>query len=231
MNMELKYKGKKYQLEEPTIEMWSKLVSLQEWTDEREFSIKLLSFITGLTEEEIENADATEIIKATTELSNFLMKEANEFRNEIEFKNKKYKFIDLPNLTFGEFIDLDTFLTKSPAEKKKDMHLLMAMLYREIDDEGNYLPYNSKLIQIKAEEFKQLPVKYLNGATTFFLRLDRILRGGLKGSLWLQTKMVLKMIWLLVRFSVLTSFGVGLVLLSRLRVKTLQKLKKLLNIR
>jgi hypothetical protein len=229
--MELKYKGKSYQVEEPTIDMWSKIIALQEWTDEREFSIKLMSMITGLTEQEIENADAIDVVKATTELSTFLMEKSNEFKNEIEFKGKHYKFIDLPNLTFGEFIDIDTFLTKTPAEKKKEMHLLMAMLYREVDDKGNYLPYDSKKIQLKAEEFRQLPVRYLNGATSFFLRLDRILRGGLRGSSWLQMKLVMKMIWLSVKLSVLIGFGVGLGRLYLLLAKTSQRLKKLLNIR
>jgi hypothetical protein len=229
--MELKYKGKKYTVNDPTIADWSKIIALQEWTNEREFSIKLMSMITGLTEEEIENADAIEVVKATTELSSFLMEKSNEFKNEIEFNDKKYKFLDLPNLTFGEFIDIDTFLTKTPAEKQREMHLLMAMLYREVDEKGNYLPYNSNKLQARAEEFKKLPVRYLNGASTFFLRLDRILRGGLKGSFWQQTKMILKMIWLLVKFTVLISFGLGLARLYLYLTTTLQKLKRLLHIR
>jgi hypothetical protein len=224
--LNLKYKGKEYEVKEPDIETWSKIIALQEWTDEREFSIKLMSMVTGLTEEEIENTDAIDVVKATTELSVFLMEKSNEFKNEIEFKGKHYKFIDLPNLTFGEFIDIDTFLTKTPIEKKKEMHLLMAMLYREVDDKGNYLPYDSKKIQLKAEEFKQLPVRYLNGATSFFLRLDRILRGGLRGSSWLQAKLVMKMIWLSVKLSVLIGFGLGLGRLYLLLAKILPKSKK-----
>lgn len=208
--MEIKYKGKKYTVSEPTIADWSKLVLLQEWTDEREFSVKLLSMITGLTEEEVENADATEIVKVSNELSHFLMKNATEFKNEIDFNDKKYRFLDLANLTFGEFIDIDTYLSKTPVEKKKEMHLLMAMLYREVDENGNYKPYDSKLVQSRAEEFKKLPVKYVNGATSFFLRLDRILRGDLKASFWEQVKMMAKMTWLLVKFSTLISFGLGL---------------------
>jgi hypothetical protein len=229
--MELKYKGKKYQVEEPTVEMWSKLILLQEWTDEREFSVKLLSMVTGLTEEEIENADAMEIVKATTELSNFLMKDSNEFKQIIEFNGKRYKFLDLPNLTFGEFIDIDTYLSKSPTEKKKEMHLLMAMLYREIDEKGEYKPYDSSKLQTRAEEFKKLPVKYVNGASGFFLRLDRALRGNLKGSLHHRWKMILKMTWLVVKFTTLISFGVGLGQLFLWLTKTSQKFKKLLRIR
>lgn len=221
--MELKYGGKIYKVEEPTIEMWSKLVLLQEWTDEREFSIKLLSFITGLSEEQIENADAFEVMEATTGLSEYLMRESKEFRNEFEFNGKRYKFLDLPNLTFGEFIDLDTYLSKPDVEKKKELNLFMSMLYRQLDDDGNYLPYNSKELMSRADEFKKLPVKYVNGATTFFLRLDKISRRGMMDSLSHRLKKKIKMIWSVGKWIVSTSIGVGLQQLSRLPKKILRK--------
>jgi hypothetical protein len=222
----IEYKSKKYEVKEPDIETWSKLILLQEWTDEREFSIKLLSFITGLTEEEIEQADWQEVLSAAQVVSKYFMEEAVEFKKEFEHDGKKYKFIDLPNLTFGEFIDIDTFLTKTPLEKKKELHLLMALLYREVDDNGNYLPYNSKDVDDRATKFKKLPVKYINGASSFFLRIDKISRGNSKLSFWKKTKMRLKMIYLLVKFLVLIGFGGGLVLLSRWLKKILPKWKK-----
>jgi hypothetical protein len=205
--MKFNYKNKQYQVEEPTVEMWSKLTLLQEWTDEREFCIKLLSFITGLTEEDIENSDYMEV------------------------NGKKYRFLDLPNLTFGEFIDIDTYLTKEPHEKKKDMPLLMAMLYRELDENGNYKPYNSKELQVKAEEFKKLPIKYVRGATNFFFHLEKTLSGNFQASFWEKLRLTGKMIWILVKFVPLISFGVGSLLLFRWRTKILQRLKRLLNIR
>jgi hypothetical protein len=182
--MKFNYKNKQYEIEEPTVEMWSKLVLLQEWTDEREFCVKLLSFTTGLTEEEIENSDYMEVVKISNEISTFLTQDGDKFYNEFSFNNKNYRFLDLPNLTFGEFIDIDTYLTKEPHEKKKDMPLLMAMLYREVDENGNYKPYNSKELQLKAEEFKKLPVKYVRGATNFFFHLEKTLQGNFQASLW-----------------------------------------------
>ena len=229
--MKFNYKGKQYQVEEPTVEMWSKLTLLQEWTDEREFCIKLLSFITGLTEEEIENSDYLEVVKLSNEISIFLTESGDKFYNEFSFNNKNYRFLDLPNLTFGEFIDIDTYLSKESHEKKKEMPLMMAMLYREIDEKGNYKPYNSKELQGKAEEFKKLPVKYVRGATNFFFHLDRTLQGSFRVSSWVKLKLMVKMTWTLVKFVPLISFGVGSLLWSRLRTKTSLKLKRLLNIR
>lgn len=229
--MKFKYKGKEYEVENPTVEMWSKLTLLQEWTDEREFCVKLLSFTTGLTEEEIENSDYVEVVKISNEISAFLTESGDKFYREFDFNDKKYRFLDLPNLTFGEFIDIDTYLSKEPHEKKKEMPLMMAMLYRELDEKGEYKPYNSKELQKKAEEFKKLPVKYVRGATNFFFHLEKTLQGNFRASFWQNLKLMGQMIWILVRFIPLISFGAGSLLLFRWRTKTLPKLKKLLNIR
>jgi hypothetical protein len=228
--MKFRYKEKDYIVEEPTVEMWSKLTMLQDWTDEREFAVEILSFMTGLSIEEIENSDFEEVLRVSQEISKFLIDESEKFYNEFEFNNKRYKFLDLPNLTFGEFIDIDTYLSKEPYEKKKELPLLMAMLYREIDEDGNYKPYNSKQLQTKAEEFKKLPVKYVKGASSFFFRLDKTSLGNLRGSLFIKLKLMVKMTWMFVKVLVLISFGAGLALLSRWQTKILQKLKKLLNI-
>lgn len=227
--MTFNYKGKDYKVNEPTVQDWSTLVLLQEWTDEREFCVKLLSFVTGLTEEEIENSDYLEVVELSQKISEFLTKDGAKFYNEFNFNGKNYRFLDLPNLTFGEFIDIDTYLSKEPHERKRDMSLLMAMLYREIDNNGHYLPYNSNELQKKSEEFKKLPVKYVNGSTNFFFHLGKTLQGSIKGSSFLKLKLMGKMIWTLVKFIPLISFGLGLVLWSNLRMKTSQKLKQLRN--
>lgn len=229
--MKFNYKGKEYNVESPTVEMWSKLVLLQEWTDEREFCVMLLSMMTGLTEEEIENSDYLEVVKISNEISTFLTQDGDKFYQEFSFNNKNYRFLDLPNLTFGEFIDIDTYLSKEEHEKKKEMPLMMAMLYRELDENGNYKPYNSKELQLKAEEFKKLPVKYVRGSTNFFFHLDKTLQGNFQASFWHRLKLMVQIIWTLVKFVPLISTGVGLLLFARWRTKILQKLKRLLNIR
>lgn len=228
--MKFNYKNKEYEIEEPTVDMWSKLVLLQDWTDEREFCVKLLSFTTGLTEEEIENSDYMEVVKLSTEISAFLTESGDKFYNEFSFNNKNYRFLDLPNLTFGEFIDIDTYLSKEPHEKKKEMPLMMAMLYRELDEKGNYKPYNSKELQAKAEEFKKLPVKYVRGSTNFFFHLDKTLQGNFQVSFWLRLKLKVKIIWTLVKLIPLIIFGVGSILWFRWRTKILPRLKRLLHI-
>ena len=160
----IQYKGKSYPINPPTIEVWSKITALQEWMDEMELYVVLLSEVTGLSKEEIENADYEEVFNSAQIIADYFLSEGTEFINQFEFNGKHYKFIDLPNLTFGEFIDIDTFLQKPVNERKTEMNMLMAMLYRETDEKGNYKPYDAQQLEIKALEFKKLSIKYINDA-------------------------------------------------------------------
>jgi hypothetical protein len=225
-NRFITYKGKKYPVQEPTIESWSKLVALQEWTDEREFSMILISHITGLTKEEVEDTDWEDTVVASNTIAEYLTLGSKEFFNQFEFDGKTYKFIDLNNLKFGEFVDIDTFLTKPENERQREMNLLMALLYRELDDKGEMVPYDGKLTLERAEKFKKLPVKYFQGATSFFLRIEKILQGNIRLSFKVKVKMWMKITWMFVKAIVLIVFGVGSLLLSHLLKRILPKSKK-----
>jgi hypothetical protein len=220
------YKGKKYDVIEPTIEMWGNLMGLQDWLDEKDFSLELISQMTGLSKEEISKSDWDSVITTSQNLSNYLLSESKKFYNEFEFDEIKYRFIDLTNLTFGEFIDVDSFLSKTAEERKKEMNLLMAMLYREVDENNKLTEYDSNKIQVRAERFKKLPVKYVNGASSFFLRIEKILQGNIRPSLWSQVRMKMKMGLMLGKLIVSLNIGVGLARLYNWRTRILTKLKK-----
>jgi len=225
-NRFITYKRKEIPQQEPNIESWSKLVALQEWTDERDFSIILLSHVTGLTKEEVEDTEWQETMTASQSIADYLTIGSKDFINQFEFDGKKYKFIDLPNLKFGEFVDIDSFLNKTPSEKQKEMNLLMAMLYREVDENGELKRYDSKLILDTSERFKKLPIKYVHGATSFFLRIEKILRGSIKLSFKNRWKMRMKITWMFAKAIVLISFGVGSVLWYNLLKKISPKSNK-----
>jgi len=230
MEAKFEYQGKFYELKEPSIELWNKLMSIKDWTDEVDFSIKLISELCNLTEEEVKNTDWQQMIELSKSLSNYILQDSKKFYKEFEFEGQKYKFIDLPNLTFGEFIDIDTFLSKPVSERLKDTNLLMGMFYREIDEKGNYETYDSSKLQMRAERFKKLPVKYVNGSSTFFLLIEKVLRQNFQTSskkgMW-RIKTMINMLMILPRS---LSFGVGLIRSSNSRMKTLQKLKQSLTI-
>jgi hypothetical protein len=218
------YQDKDYVVKEPTIEMWNRLSVLKDLLDEGEFVIKLISESTGLNEEQIMKSDWFDIMQVGGSLTNYLINQTNEYRQEFEFKGVKYRFIDLPNLTFGEFIDIDTFLTKPENEKKNQLNVLMAFLYREVGENNKLVPYDSNKIAERAEIFKNLPIKYVHGALGFFLHIEKILREPSVRFLvmlkWTRLKMTLKK----VKNKVSQSIGDGLEFLLYYPKKIYQRL-------
>ena len=217
------YNDKEYKVEEPSLEMWIRLSAWKDILEEQDFVLRLISEATGLNEDEIKKADWYDIMMVGSILTEYLTQQSEDFHNEFEFAGNKYRFIDLPNLTFGEFIDIDTVLSREEHERKMSLNVLMAMLYREVGKDGKLIEYDSAKVQERAELFKKLPVKYLHGAMSFFLRLEKILQ---KPSLkflvimkWIQMK---KKIGKLTK-KVSQSIGGGLAFLRQLRTKTLGK--------
>jgi len=217
------YQDKEYVVNEPSIQIWTKLDFYKDILDDNDFVIKIISESTGLSEDQIMEADWFDILQVASGLSELLLNINDEFHNEFEFDGVKYKFIDLPNLTFGEFIDIDAFLQKNEAERKSQLNFLMALFYREVGEDGKVIKADGELLQARAEKFKNLPVRYVHGALGFFLRLEKILQ---KPSLkflvrlkWIQTKKK----WNKARKKAFQVIGDGLVFWRPSRTKTLQK--------
>lgn len=201
----IEFEGKEYKVEEPTIFLWSKLNTLKNLYDDNDFSLVIISLATGLSTDQLRQADWEGVYKTASYLSSYLLRDGDKFHNEFEFRGKKYRFIDLENLTFGEFIDIDEFLSRDPAQKAAELNLLMALLYREVDETGKQTPYDASLIKERSELFKQLPVKYLNGAMVFFYHLGTILQRNTHSSFH---KTMTRVRWRVIKG--LTSFGGGM---------------------
>ena len=170
------YQDKDYVVSEPSIEIWTKLAALKDIMDQSSFLIKIIQESTGLSEEDIRKADWFDIMSVGAALAEYLTELDGSYVNEFEFKGTKYRFIDLPNLTFGEFIDIDTILSRPEVERKSQLNLLMAMLYREVGPDNKIVEYDSSMVQPRADLFKSLPVRYVQGAMSFFFHLEKQLR-------------------------------------------------------
>jgi hypothetical protein len=223
------YQDREYTVSEPSIEIWTKLAAYKDILDESSFLIQIIKESTGLSESDIRKADWFDIMSVGAALAEYLTEQNDKFENEFEFKGKKYRFIDLPNLSFGEFIDIDTVLSKPEHERKSSLPLIMALLYREVDEKGKLVEYDSSRVQERGELFKQLPVRYVHGALGFFLHLEKMLQ---KPSL----KFLVRMKWLRVTNRVkkvmrrvFRSIGGGLESLLQWPIKTLQRLVKSRN--
>ncbi len=171
---EITYDGVKYTVNEPTLDIWTELMAKKDWVNDFDLAITILSWVTGLSYEEVRDADSRSIINAADGIVEYFTTQSEEFFDTFTLGDKTYKFIDLPNLSFGEYIDIDDLLNKPVTERHKNLPMLMALLYRELDDKGNYLPYDIDNVKLNALKFRKLPIKYVKGATVFFYLMETI---------------------------------------------------------
>lgn len=211
----IEFDGREYEVHEPTIELWNQLNTLKDLGTEDDFILSLIALSTGLLPDKIREAEWESVNNTAEFLAHYFMSIGDKFHNEFDFKGQKYRFMDLNNMTFGEFIDIDSFLSQDESKKQSQMNHLMALLYREVDENGKTKPYNASEVPERAEKFRSLPVKYLRGSMSFFLRLENILLQSSRSSL---TRRIYKLKWRLKRH--LRVFGGGILRLYIYLMKT-----------
>ncbi len=196
----IEHEGKKYEVKEPTIEVWKNVMIYKDLFDEEEMYVKMIAEVTGLSMKEVKNADALEIRIAGDKLWRYLNQESKQLFKTIEHKGITYSLVDLNKVSFGQFVDIDTFMKKDESYKIANLNELAAYLYCE---EGQN--YGDSDIQKRIEEFKTLPVKYIEGAIFFLLSLGK----GLYELTQLYSKS--QVMWWMMRVRIASaSFGAGM---------------------
>lgn len=143
----------------------------------KDFDNRKLQIFTGLQPRLIKSLtqkDKTEILDLIDESLNKTV----EFKNIFEFNGVKYGFIpNLDNISGFEFADL-----QSAGMEIKDLHIVMAILFRPIvkeDSFGNYSIQPYEGTEKTEILMKQLPLNLVNGALVFFSNLAKELLTGI----------------------------------------------------
>lgn len=164
--------GKDYEVKQPTIQKWAMLNLMKDLEEEDDFRIYLVSLSTGIEEDLLRQANFLQVKQAADFLTEYFLNMGERFYPEFEFNGKEYKFLDLNNMSFGQFVDIDTFLQRDESYRKSNMNELMAMLYMEKDE----TTYSVEKVNERKVLFRDLEVKYLQGAFRFFLLLRKTLQ-------------------------------------------------------
>lgn len=200
MEQQISYKGKKYIVKEPTIEMYKRVMALKELLTEEELYLKMLSEIIPLNSEELKDCPAEELSKVNSTILSPFNKVNKEVYFDFIHQGQKYVMIDTSKLSFGQFIDIDSFLGKDESFKMSNLEQLAAYLYIEENTK-----YGDKDHKTRSEAFKTLPIKYLESAI-FFLRSI-----GAISLQYTQISLENKMSQVMMRMIIaLTSIGVGI---------------------
>ena len=153
-------------LNEITLEQYQKYLKIQDNNEDEKFlAVKMIEIFCGIRGDHVllmRATDINSIVQILTEMLNNTPKLQTIFK----MKGRQYGFIPkLDDMSFGEYIDLDTFIGDW-----QNMHRAMNVLYRPIVNQYGDR-YNIEEYSVdNAEKMKDMPMGAVLGSIVFFLQ-------------------------------------------------------------
>jgi len=190
MSMNLTIDGVKYPIsEEITL---GEYMTLQKYNKEDLTTPKLMEILTKIPEKEIRKIDDNRSLYIINKVMKQKMQstESKKVYASFDFKGKTYGLeTDLTKLNFGGWVDLETFISMG---YRDNIDKVAAIYYRPIQTQlgKTYVlePYDTEEMLKRAEEFQELPFKYIVGASSFFLQFTKTYIDDTKRILTRRTK-------------------------------------------
>jgi len=156
---------------------------LEQCTDEKlteeTIAIKMLEIFCGLPRDNSLKLRMSDVFSICDQI-NKILDEKPQLISRWKFENLEFGFIpQLDDMTFGEYVDVDTYITDW-----NDMHKAMAVLYRPVlqNFKGSY-----EIEEYKGDTYweimKQMPLNLVMGCMLFFWNLERDLVKVMRSSL------------------------------------------------
>jgi hypothetical protein len=238
--IKFKIEGEQYFLPEfINIDNYVKIFKVKDLFQEDYFAAKIINITTGAPLSDLLEGEFEPIAFLAAKILGVLPKMDDvKFVDRFNLNGVDYGFFpDWKDLTFAEFMDLDTISNKPVNELLDMLHYLAAIMYRPIVSEistHNYQiePYEVMSMKARAELFKkELDVRYVLGAQIFFMKLEKASSNFIpqfstqkKLSFWKQIKIIWKA-WRMVYKIASKKSSDGTLLSIELRKMMLQNIK------
>ena len=166
-------------LSEITLGQYQKYLKIQSENDDENFlAMKMIEIFCGLRGDTVLAMKAKSIKDITTILTN-MFNEKPQLVKEFKIGKTKYGFIPkLEDMSFGEYIDLDTYIGDT-----ENLHRAMGVLYRPIkqkyDDKYLIEDYNGE----ESDIMKSMPMDAVLSSILFFYHLGMELSQAMMNSL------------------------------------------------
>ena len=166
-------------LNEITLGQYQKYIKYQNDNDDENFlAIKMIEVFCGLRNNTVRDMKAksiNDICKILVDMFN----EKPDLVKQFKMNGITYGFIpDLENMTFGEYIDLDTFIGDF-----ENMHKAMSVLYRPITQSYKDKYLIEKYTGDKSKDMIDMPMDAVFGSILFFYHLGMELSTAMLNSL------------------------------------------------
>lgn len=163
-----------------SIENYVKVFKIKELFSDSYLSAKILNIVTGAPLDKLMDVNYNKINILSSYILKLFPTTKSEFIDRFELNGVQYGFISSwKEVSFAEYVDLDSLLTKKPNEILDYVHIISAIMYRPIiEDNGRHNfkieKYDAEKMLERAELFKkQLDIKYFLGGQFFFIQFAK----------------------------------------------------------
>jgi hypothetical protein len=183
-----------------------KIFKIKDLFSDEYFAAKLISIVTDAPVEDLLQSDYQEVTYIASYIMSLVPTGKPKFEDRFEIDGVKYGFFPKwEELTFAEFVDMDTISTKKHDELLDLLHILASIMYRPIIEETSehdfkIEKYDINSMKERAELFKKkLDIKFILGAQFFFINFANKFLGYSqlslipKISIWTKMKLVWKL--------------------------------------
>jgi hypothetical protein len=187
--IEFKIGKQEYSIGELTISQYYKIQNLLV-TEGMKAKLEIVSLLSGATTKELESLENFQFLTLWQSVIEGPLNHSDNhpLYKHIILDSKLYGFMDFSKMSIGEFADMEVL--KQDPQKQSKLHVMMAVLYRPATQlTGDWIvtdPYDGDSVMERSEIFKNMPLKYVYGALSFFLQVQRILLNNMLDSLTSQ---------------------------------------------
>ena len=175
--VKFKIEDKQYEIPKlMTIGHYVKIYKLKDLFSDDYYAAKLVSLFTGAPVEDLLETDFEKVNYLASEILKLIPTERPTFQDRFDLDGISYGFFPKwEDLSFAEYVDMDTISTKKEDEVLDMLHILCAIMYRPITNERSkhdfdIEKYDIKSMKIRAELFKnKLDVGVILSAQFFFI--------------------------------------------------------------
>jgi len=206
-NVTFNFNGNDYNLPDYlSIEDYVKIFKVKDLFEDEYLHAKVINLLTSCPMNDLLEAEHHKVEFLSTSIFAMVPRPPYNLVDTFELNGVKYGYLpSYKEITFGEFADLDTLLTKKPEEVMDYLHIIAAIMYRPIissKSKHNFKieKYNQETLNDRAELFKKkLDVKFALGGQFFFTNFGKRLSNYTRLSLtqkirreWEMTKWIVK---------------------------------------
>lgn len=204
--IEFELNGKQYEIKEYlSIGDYQKIFKVKDLFEDDYLNAKVINLLTDCPIEELMSAENHKIQFLSTSIFAMVPRQPVTLIDRFELDGIHYGYLpSYKKISFAEFVDLDTLLTRKPEEVMEMLHVITAIMYRPITKEKSkhdfeIEKYDANTVEKRAELFKnKLDIKFTLGGQFFFTQFAKIsssfIRLSFKQRLMMNW-MVAKLLW------------------------------------